>query len=130
MLNDEPIFQDIDAEPLVLVHEDFHAGNMLVRDGHLVGILDCEFSGVYPLSELLSAIVILQISAPGRDDFTEEEEMKWQERYRQDVEHVVRQRGWREQDIAAVMSDGHPILQTAESIMFPEGGGDELEDGG
>ena len=123
LLNDESVFQAIDVEPLVLVHEDFHAGNILVRDGHLVGIVDWEFSGVYPLSELLGPVAILQISAPGRDNFSEREEMKWHERYRQDVECVIRQRGWREQDIAVVMSNRHRILHTARSVMFPKEGG-------
>ena len=39
---------------------------MLVRDGHLIGVMDWEFSGVYPLSELLGVAVILQISGPRR----------------------------------------------------------------
>lgn len=114
------MFKDIDAEPFVLVHDDFHAGNILVRDGHLVGVVDWEFSGAYPLSELLGPIAILQISGPNRDeDWAEEEEMKWHERYRQDVERVIQQRGWKDRDIAAVMGNGHQILQKARSIMFP-----------
>lgn len=52
--NNVQLFQTLDAEPWVLVHEDFHAGNMLVRDGCLVGIVDWEFSGVY-LSILLAS---------------------------------------------------------------------------
>lgn len=120
LLNDDSIFQDIDTEPLVLVHEDFHAGNMLVRDGHLVGVLDWEFSGVYPLSELLGAVSILQISGAHRDDWTAQEEMKWQDRYLDEVERVIRQRGWKEQDIAMVLGNGHQILHKARSIMFPK----------
>lgn len=52
--NNVQLFQTPDAEPWVLVHEDFHAGNVLVRDGCLVGIVDWEFSGVY-LSILLAS---------------------------------------------------------------------------
>lgn len=125
--DDKSAFQDIDAEPLVLVHEDFHAGNMLVRDGHLVGVLDWEFSGTYPLSELLGPIAILQISDPDRDDSSEEEETKWHERYRQDVERVIQQRGWRNQDMAAVISDRHRILHKARRVMFPDDGEEELK---
>ncbi len=100
LLYEQSLFRDIDAEPRVLVHEDFRAGSILVRDGHLVGVLDWEFSGVYPLSELLGPIQILQISSPGRDDLTEEEETKWHERYLQEFEHVIRKRGWSEQSIS------------------------------
>ena len=96
ILEDDSLFQKIDAEPLVLVHEDFHAGNMLVRDGHLVGVLDWEFSGVYPLSELLGVAVILQISGPrryGNEEWAEQEEVEWKGYYLGEVEHVARQRG-------------------------------------
>lgn len=95
---------------------------MLVRDGHLVGVLDWEFSGVYPLSELLGAAVILQISGPHRyenEEWTEQEEMKWQGHYLEEIQRVTRQRGWTEQDITTVMGGGHYILQKARSVMFP-----------
>ncbi|RMD44165.1 hypothetical protein DV735_g957, partial [Chaetothyriales sp. CBS 134920] len=77
LLNEASLFQDIDAEPRVL---DFHTGNMLVRDGHLVAILDWEFSSVYPLSELLGAASIIQGSSPGRDEQTMSK-MEWEELY-------------------------------------------------
>lgn len=121
-------FNAIDAEPLVLVHDDLHSGNLLVRDGHLVGVLDWEFSGVYPLSELLGRIAILQVSEGCRDEMTEEEEDKWHQRYRAEVERVVRERGWREEDIKTVMGEGHRLLHTARSIMLPEYEGDQLEE--
>ncbi|OJJ87362.1 phosphotransferase family protein [Aspergillus glaucus CBS 516.65] len=122
ILEDDSVFQKIDAEPLVLVHEDFHSSNMLVLDGHLVGVLDWEFSGVYPLSELLGAAAILQISGPRRyenEEWTEQEEMKWQGHYLEEIQRVTRQRGWTEQDITTVMGGGHYILQKARSVMFP-----------
>lgn len=122
ILQDDSVFQKIDAEPLVLVHEDFHAGNMLVRDGYLVGSLDWEFLGVYPLSELLGVAGILQISRPRRyenGEWAEQEEIKWQDYYLGEVQCVARQRGWTEQDIATVIGGGHCILQKARSVMFP-----------
>lgn len=67
-----------------MVHEDFHASNMLVRDGHLVGVFDWEISGVYPLSELLGVAVILQISGPrryGNEEWAEQEEVEWKGYY-------------------------------------------------
>ena len=105
-----------------MVHEDFHASNMLVRDGHLVGVFDWEISGVYPLSELLGVAVILQISGPRRyenEEWAEQEEMKWQDYYLGEVEYVARERDWKEQDIATVMGGGHHIMQKARSVMFP-----------
>ncbi|KAF2233252.1 kinase-like protein [Viridothelium virens] len=110
LVGDELTFQQIDAERLVLVHEDFHAGNMLVRDGHLVGVLDWEFSGVYPLSQLLGPTAILQISAPNRDESTEDEETEWQKRYKDSIAVVLRQRGWTDDDIKIAIGDEHPLL--------------------
>ena len=117
--NNESQFQAIDAEPLVLVHEDFHAGNMLVRDGHLVGVVDWEFSGVYPLSELFATPDILMISSPDRNETTEREELEWHDRYLQEFDKVVRQRGWREEDRNIARGEGHKILGKARAIMFP-----------
>lgn len=114
-------FAQIDAELRVLVHGDFHAGNILVRDGHLVGVVDWEFSGTYPLSELLGAIAILQISGPvERDDMMEEEEDRWHARYLVEVERAVRKRAWSDKNIATLIGSRHLILQKARSVMFPE----------
>lgn len=114
-------FRQIDSEPLVLVHEDFHAGNMLVRDGKVVGVLDWEFSGVYPLSQLLLPAQILQISMPlsDRDDQTELEEDHWDERFRRTVGEIVKERGWAEKDVQTLLSGGHVELRVARNIMFP-----------
>lgn len=120
----DEIFRGIDSEPRVLVHEDFHAGNMLVRNGKLVALLDWEFSGVYPLSELLGMAQIVQISVPFEDrtDETDQEENKWDERYRCVVREIVEQRGWAKEDIETLRNAGHDVLRTARTIMFPSPG--------
>jgi hypothetical protein len=120
-------FDAINAEPLVLVREDFHSYSLLVRDGHLVGVLDWDFSGVYPLSELLGKISILQVSESCCDEITEEEEDTQRQRYRAEVERVTRKRGWREENVKTVMGKGHRVLQTTRSIMFPEYKGEEVK---
>ena len=101
---------------------------MLVRDGCLVGIVDWEFSGVYPLSELLGAIQLVQVSSPYRSEGTEEEEEEWGRRYRQDLEKIIRQRGWSEGNIRALLGGGLSDFQKARAVMFPDGdsgGGDD-----
>ena len=134
-------FAQIDSEPRVLVHEDFHAGNMLVRDGHLAGVVDWEFSGTYPLSELLGSIAILQISglrepAERVDDAErvkwdnesiEQEEDRWHSHYLDAVDRVVRQRGWRDEHVRALRGGGHRVLHQARSVMSPQEG--RTEDG-
>jgi 5-methylthioribose kinase len=130
---DVHLFQALDAEPRVLVHEDFHTGNMLVRDGRLVGIVDWEFSGVYPLSEILGAIQYIQVSESGRNEATEEEEDEWDGRYRQELEKVVRQRGWTEENIKILLKTDWRAFQKVRTIMLPDedddgDGGEETKD--
>lgn len=129
---DVQLSQTLDVEPRVLVHEDFHAGNMLVHDGSLVGVVDWEFSGVYPLSELLGAIQLIQVSPPCRSEGTEEEEAKWDGRYRQDLGKIVRQRGWTEENIETLLGGGWPAFQKVRTVMFPDdgAGGDDWEEEG
>lgn len=117
----DDVFRRIDSEPHVLVHEDFHAGNMLVRDGVLVAVLDWEFSGVYPLSQLLGRAQVLQISMPldDRTEVTEREEDGWHEHYRHKVRDVVEQRSWAKEDVETLFGDGHEVLNVARMIMFP-----------
>ena len=98
------LFQALDAELRVLVHKDFRAGNTLVRDGCLVGIGDWEFSRVYPLAELLGAIQLIQVSPPGRSEVTEREVEEWDRRYRQNIEKIVRQRGWTKENTKALLT--------------------------
>ncbi|KAK2809434.1 hypothetical protein FQN50_003893 [Emmonsiellopsis sp. PD_5] len=124
---DVQLFQALDAEPRVLVHEDFHAGNMLARDGRLVGVVDWEFSGVYPLSELLGASQPIQVSESGRDGATEAEEDEWDRRYRQELEKIVRQRGWTEENIKTLLGGGWSALQRVSTVMFPDDSSNLLE---
>ncbi|KAL9031078.1 MAG: hypothetical protein Q9196_000868 [Gyalolechia fulgens] len=43
-------------EPFVLVHGDVHGRNIMVTDGSVQAVLDWEFAGAYPLSELLGGM--------------------------------------------------------------------------
>ena len=43
-------------EPFALVHGDFCGRNMMVHTGHISAVIDWEFAGSYPLSELLGGI--------------------------------------------------------------------------
>lgn len=43
-------------EPFALVHGDFYGRNIMVHNGHISAVIDWEFAGSYPLSELLSGM--------------------------------------------------------------------------
>ena len=118
---DDSVFQQIDSEPIVLCHEDFHAGNMVVRDGHLVGVLDWEFSSLLPLSELNSKPYdFLTIEGVVRDDSTDREEEEWQHLYHQNIARVTRERGWEEDNIKTLMGGGHAWFKEARKIKIPK----------
>lgn len=102
---------------------------MLAHDGHLVGVVDWEFSATYPLSEMLGPSAILQISGVAdRDEKTEEEEDRWHERYLEEVERVVHERGWKDEDVATLLGGVNHILHKARSVMFPKQRVDEVEE--
>lgn len=103
---------------------------MLAHEGRLVGVVDWEFSGTYPLSELVGAIAILQISGlPNeRDGMTEQEEDRWHARYLEELQLLIKERGWKDEDVTALMGGGHRMLQKARSIMFPEESVEEVQE--
>ncbi len=48
-------------EPFVLVHGDFNGQNIMMRGTDVVAVIDWEFSGAYPLSELVGADIVTVI---------------------------------------------------------------------
>ncbi len=55
-------------KPPVLVHADFHYGNMLFRDGRVVALLDWEIAQLgQPLLDLACLVVVAQASRTGQD---------------------------------------------------------------
>ena len=54
--------------PPVLVHADFHYGNMLFRDGRVVALLDWEIAQLgQPLLDLACLMVVAQVSRSGQE---------------------------------------------------------------
>ncbi|HEY7201952.1 MAG TPA: phosphotransferase family protein [Candidatus Dormibacteraeota bacterium] len=54
--------------PPVLVHADFHYGNMLFRDGRVVALLDWEIAQLgQPLLDLACLVVVAQVSRTGHE---------------------------------------------------------------
>ena len=62
-------------EPFVLVHGDLNGQNIMMQGTNVVAVLDWEFSGAYPLSELVGSVGVdvLEII----DEESEEENFKW-----------------------------------------------------
>ncbi|KAL8964742.1 MAG: hypothetical protein Q9197_006823 [Variospora fuerteventurae] len=117
----DAIVQDDSAfspeEPFVLVHGDLHGRNIMVKDGRITGILDWEFAGAYPLSELLGGMGV-DVLEPA-DEAGEEENNLWSERIVALAEQIAREKGWEESRIALLVGDGNPKLQKVRVEMFP-----------
>jgi Phosphotransferase enzyme family len=59
-------------EPFVLVHGDFNGRNIMMRGLKVMAVQDWEFSGTYPLSELVAGSVGVDVVETVDDDLEEE----------------------------------------------------------
>lgn len=115
ILKDELAFAP--EEPFVFVHGDLHGRNIMMKDSHIQAILDWEFAGSYPLSELLGGmgVDVLEIE----DEEGEEENNKWSEIIVGLTGDIARSKGWDERRLELLLGDGRPDLQKARVEMFP-----------
>jgi len=105
-------------EPFVLVHGDFNGRNIMMQGTKVQAVLDWEFSGSYPLSELIGGgigVDVLDVI----DDESEEENSKWSNRIVKMAAETARKRGWVEREVEMLIGDGDPIVGYARTEMFP-----------
>ncbi|KAL7276148.1 hypothetical protein RUND412_000881 [Rhizina undulata] len=106
------------AEPFVLNHGDFHGRNILMNGTNVAAVIDWEFAGAYPLSELLGdegVDIVECVDAPSM-----KENSKWCDRILDLVKEAVSNRGWNEKDIKLLFEGKNEVLQRARCEMFPE----------
>lgn len=100
----------------------------MMKDGRISAILDWEFAGSYPLSELLggSGVDVLEMETEEDTD----EDFKWSDIIVNLAGEVARLRGWNESRVLLLVGEGNPELQKARVEMVPEDcyDGDESED--
>lgn len=94
-------------EPLALAHGDFCGRNIMVHDGHVRAIIDWEFAGSYPLSELLggSGVELFVL-----DDDSLREYGMWSDRINEMAVEKARARGWDEERIELLVGEGNMEL--------------------
>ncbi|KAF2967063.1 hypothetical protein GQX73_g6527 [Xylaria multiplex] len=109
--------ETIDDEPFVLVHGDFHGRNILVRDDHIVAVLDWEFAGSYPLSEILSGGDIDVVDATSEE--LDEENTVWGRKVRNYISQEVESRAWSRDKIDMLLGNGNLELGKARTEMIP-----------
>ena len=104
-------------EPFVLNHGDFHGRNIMMKDGQIAAVIDWEFAGFYPLSELLGGVGVDVLEMQADEDV--DENNKWSEVIVKLAGEVARSRGWDERSVALLLGDGNPDLQRVRAEMFP-----------
>lgn len=121
-------------EPFVLVHGDFHGRNILVRGCRIVAVLDWEFAGSYPLSEVLSGggVDVVELDSEELDEentvwgrkirrYIQQEvrSRAWSRKIRQYICRGVKSRAWSRDEIDLLLGDGNRELSKARMEMFP-----------
>ena len=125
--SDESSF--LPQEPFALVHGDFCGRNIMVHNGHISAIINWEFAGSYPLSELLGG---LGVELFDLEDDNLLEFGQWSMRIKDAVAEKVRSRGWDEDKVALLVGEGNREVQLARREMIPmddEDENDKDEDG-
>ncbi|KAK3058567.1 hypothetical protein LTR09_000131 [Extremus antarcticus] len=103
-------------EPFVLCHNDLQGRNILMNGTEIAAVIDWEFAGSYPLSELEdSGIEVLEME----DDETQEECFKWSGIIYGLVKTVARERSWTDHDFQLLTSGGNRTLQEVRIEMMP-----------
>jgi hypothetical protein len=106
-------------EPFVLVHGDFNGRNIMMQGTKVVAVLDWEFPGAYPLSELVGGGVgvdILEVV----DDESEKENSMWSRRILKMAAETARQRHWPNlSEVEMLIRDGDPVVGFARMEMHP-----------
>ncbi|PTB62015.1 hypothetical protein BBK36DRAFT_1172861 [Trichoderma citrinoviride] len=108
---------DILDEPFTLVHGDFHGRNILSKGDQILGILDWEFAGSYPISETLSGGGIDVVDADNEE--LDEENTLWDRKIRDFIREEAHARHWQGSKIDLLLGNGNLELGRARVEMFP-----------
>lgn len=115
LLNSDSAFPT--TEPFVLVHGDFHGRNILVKGTEIAAVVDWEFAGAYPLSELLGDDGIEFVECD--DTPRMKENSKWCARILCHVKQMVQDLGWSKRDEKLLLEGRNEALQWARCEMIP-----------
>lgn len=103
-------------EPFVLVHGDFSGSNVIVQGTDVKAVIDWDFAGSFPLSELASdGFEVFETTS----DEDVEEMFKWDKKIFAMMEAVAVRKGWEGKDLGWLLGGGNPTFQTARVEMFP-----------
>lgn len=111
------------SEPFVLYHADFHGKNILVRGTDIVGIIDWDFAGAYPLSEVFNRGLVKVVEYV--DDESLRENLIWGRKILDLVGGKVREKGWGDEEVELLIGkDGKDqMISRFVTEQFPVGCG-------
>lgn len=101
----------------MLVHRDFHGRNVLVNGTDIAAVVDWEFAGAYPLSELLGddGFEVME----SKDTARLKENSRWCARTLSYVKEITVSRGWPEKEQKLLLTGRNEALQWARCEMIP-----------
>lgn len=105
-------------QPFALVHNDINGRNIMMRDNKIAAILDWEFAGSYPLSEILAGRGVDMLEMV--DEETAEENGVWSLRMLELVAEAAIARGKGEEKVKMLVGDGNEELGLARMEMVPD----------
>lgn len=120
---------DLDAEPydepFVLCHSDLQGRNILMNGTDIAAVIDWEFAGSFPLSELEdNGVDVMEMDS----EDTTEECFRWSGVISDLVETIASERGWIDRDVQLIKSGGNHTLQAVRTEMIPEDAPDDEAD--
>lgn len=113
-------------QPFALVHNDINGRNIMMRDNKIAAILDWEFAGSYPLSEMLAGRGVDMLEMV--DEETAEENGIWGLRMLELVAEAARARGKDEEMVKMLVGEGNEELGLARMEMVPDVFGEDESD--
>ena len=113
-------------QPFALVHNDIHGRNIMMQNKKIAAVLDWEFAGSYPLSEMLAGrgVDVLEMV----DEETAEENSLWSLRMLELAAEAARGRGWEEEKVELLVGEGNEELGLARMEMVPDVLGEDGSD--
>lgn len=113
IIDDDSLF-DLE-EPFVFCHGDLHGQNILVSGTNITAIIDFEFAGAFPLSELLGDAGVDVVGCQN-----ERENSKWCARILGHVRRGVHRKGWPMKNIQWLLENRNEVVQAAKYEMYPK----------
>lgn len=90
-----------------------------MRGTDIVAVIDWEFAGSFPLSELIDEPIEVMEHSSG-DEASQGAILRWETQILSLVEEIAKERGWASSEVELLVRGGDPLFQAARYEMIPE----------